>query len=311
MAVPELRPFADEHLDGAAALLAERHERHREAEPLLPPLADPRAELEREWRTEGASGTVALDGGEVVGYLVGHPRVDPAGTHVMSFIAGHASREPELVRDLYAAAAPAWVGAGMSRHFVYVPALDELIDPWFRLSFGGSAVQAMRETAGERPTPVDGVLVRDGEPRDLDAAVALERAMTESMQPAPSFSDYRPDPVEEATEEWLGTWDDTETYKHFVAEREGRVVGHILLYHRPPDLRVPADSIDLAQASTDPAERGTGVGLALTRHAIAWAHEHGYPTMTTDWRMTNLLASRFWPRRGFRPTFLRVQRSIP
>ena len=88
-------------------------------------------------------------------------------------------------------------------------------------------------------------------------------------------------------------------------------MGHILLYRRPPDLRVPVDSIDLAQASTDPAERGTGVGVALTRHAIAWAQEQGYPTMTTDWRMTNLLASRFWPRRGFRPTFIRVQRSIP
>jgi hypothetical protein len=44
---------------------------------------------------------------------------------------------------------------------------------------------------------------------------------------------------------------------------------------------------------------------------LAWAHEHGYGSMTTDWRMTNLLASRFWPKRGFRPTFLRMYRSIP
>jgi hypothetical protein len=33
--------------------------------------------------------------------------------------------------------------------------------------------------------------------------------------------------------------------------------------------------------------------------------------MLTDWRVTNLLASRFWPRRGFRTTFLRLYRSIP
>ena len=74
---------------------------------------------------------------------------------------------------------------------------------------------------------------------------------------------------------------------------------------------MPVDGIDLAGASTEPALRGSGIGLALTHHAIAWAHEHGYPTMTTDWRMTNLLASRFWPRRGFRETFLRLYRSIP
>jgi hypothetical protein len=33
--------------------------------------------------------------------------------------------------------------------------------------------------------------------------------------------------------------------------------------------------------------------------------------MVTDWRETNLLASRFWPKRGFRRTFLRLYRSIP
>ena len=74
MSTVEIVPFADEHLDGAASLLAERHRRHREAEPLLPELTDPRAALEQEWRAEGASGAVARDGGEIVGYVVGHPR---------------------------------------------------------------------------------------------------------------------------------------------------------------------------------------------------------------------------------------------
>ena len=89
------------------------------------------------------------------------------------------------------------------------------------------------------------------------------------------------------------------------------MVGHALLYRRPADLRVPANSIDLADCLTEPDLRGSGVGLALTAHVLTWAHENGYPTMTTDWRMTNMLASRFWPRRGFRETFLRLYRSIP
>ena len=33
--------------------------------------------------------------------------------------------------------------------------------------------------------------------------------------------------------------------------------------------------------------------------------------MVTDWRVTNLLASRFWPQRGFRETFVRLYRHIP
>ena len=93
-------------------------------------------------------------------------------------------------------------------------------------------------------------------------------------------------------DDWRDTWDE-EQYTHFVAERAGRIVGHMLLYRRPPDLRVPRDSIDLANAATEPGVRGSGAGLALTAHVLAWAKEHGYPTMITDWRMTNLEASRF------------------
>jgi GNAT superfamily N-acetyltransferase len=67
----------------------------------------------------------------------------------------------------------------------------------------------------------------------------------------------------------------------------------------------------LSWAATRPDVRGSGAGLALMEATFAWAREHGYETMVTDWRVTNLLSSRFWPRRGFRETFLRLYRSIP
>jgi GNAT superfamily N-acetyltransferase len=305
---PKIVPFGDEHLEGAARLLAERHARHRAVEPLLPDEVDFRAEIEKE--RDELPGVVALDGDEVVGYLVGKGRDDHVGPLVWSFVAGHAVREPELTRDLYAAVAGSWVDAGLTRHFVYVPFLPELVDPWFRLSFGGSAALAAQETSPRSPVEAD-VTVRESTPEDVRAAAELDLLMGESMLPSPSFSYQRLDRQDATVEEWADTWEQPETYRHFVAEREGRIVGHVLLYRRPPDLRVPENSIDLAAASTRPDERGSGVGVALTHHAISWAHEHGYPTMITDWRMTNLLASRFWPKRGFRPTFLRVYRSIP
>jgi ribosomal protein S18 acetylase RimI-like enzyme len=67
----------------------------------------------------------------------------------------------------------------------------------------------------------------------------------------------------------------------------------------------------LTWAVTRPEVRGSGAGVALTEACFAWARERGYETMVTDWRVTNLLASRFWRKRGFRETFLRLYRSIP
>jgi GNAT superfamily N-acetyltransferase len=74
---------------------------------------------------------------------------------------------------------------------------------------------------------------------------------------------------------------------------------------------VPDGNIDLAHAATEPQVRGSGAGLALTAHILRWAHEQGFRSITTDWRSVNLLASRFWPRRGWRETHYRLYRSVP
>jgi GNAT superfamily N-acetyltransferase len=311
MARLELVPFSDEHLEDAARLLAAHHARHRAAEALLPGLADPVAAIEREWREDGASGAFASRRGEPVAYLIAAPlQIHGGPTWMRAGIAGHAVEgDPEVIRDVYAAAAARWVDEGFAKHAVFVPPHDRaLVDAWFTVCFGASAALAIRETGLEEPFD-GGVEIRDGSRDDYDEAARLELEMSASMLPSPSFSDIPLQTHEEVVAEWREG--DAADYQLFVAEREGRVVGHFLLYRRPPDLRVPANSIDLAQASTEPKARGTGVGRALTAHVIRWAHDHDYPVMTTDWRMTNLWASRFWPKRGFRPTFLRLYRSIP
>ena len=307
----EIQPFSDDHLEHAAELLSERHRRHRETEPLLPELSDPLAAVAADWRADDASGVFASRGGEPVGYLIAAPTAVAGTSWMRVWIAGQAIRgDREPMRDLYAAAAQRWVDEGHTRHAVFAPSHDaELVDAWFRLSFGASAIFAIRETGAEEGFD-GGVTIRPGTPDDFPDAARLEIAMSESMVPAPSFSGIVTQSHEEVLAEWREDGD-IDDYEFFVAERDGRIVGHTLLYHRPPDLRVPEGSIDLAQATTEPEARGTGVGRAMTAHVLRWAHEHGHPVMTTDWRMTNLYASRFWPKRGFRPTFLRLYRSIP
>jgi GNAT superfamily N-acetyltransferase len=300
--------FTDEHVDAAAAVLAERHAAHLALEPLLPHRTDFAAQVEKE-REEG-TGAVAVEGGEVVGYLLGNRREDFLGPHIWSHVAGHAVRDPELVRDLYAAAAGRWVEAGLTRHFVFVPAIRQLVEPWLRVTFGISAALAARETSPDEEVG-DGVAVRLSTPEDTPVAAAFDRVLAQHLTEPPSFSFFTLPSEQEYLDEWRNVHGEPE-FTHFVAERDGRPVGHLLLYRRPEgDLRIPPQSIDLANAATDPAERGDGAGVALTNFALRWAYEHGYTTMITDWRMSNLLASRFWPRRGFRETFLRLYRSIP
>ena len=62
---------------------------------------------------------------------------------------GTPSTEPEIVRDLYGAAAAGWVDAGATSHYAIVPATDPaLVDAWFRVGFGKQHVHAIREAPG-------------------------------------------------------------------------------------------------------------------------------------------------------------------
>jgi GNAT superfamily N-acetyltransferase len=312
----DVQPLEDEHLDAAAAVLADRHARHRAAEPLLPEIRDFRAQIERELAYDRAAGVAAFRGDELVAYLVGRVVDDEAvgDTRAVVDFAGCAAAEgaAEAVRDLYAALAARWVAAGCMRHAAAVPASDEpLIDAWLRLAFGVQFVWAVRETA--RLKPVDaGVEIRAGTADDLDAVAALDRLLWEHQARSPSFSGLQVPGHGQFREDWSDLWDDPDLYTHFVAERDGRIVGHAILYRRPAgSLRVPERNIDLSHAVTIPEARRSGIALALTGHVLNWAHEHGYRSMTTDWRSVNLLASRYWPARGFRPQFFRLYRRVP
>ena len=101
-----------------------------------------------------------------------------------------------------------------------------------------------------------------------------------------------------------------------LADVDGRVVSMLVMVDVSKSsmhtgLARPERAAFLGFAATLPEARGTGAGVALTNAGLAWARDQGYPVTVVDWRETNLLASRFWPRRGFRRTFLRLYRSIP
>jgi GNAT superfamily N-acetyltransferase len=190
-----------------------------------------------------------------------------------------------------------------------VPATDpELVDVWFRLAFGCQAVWAVREV-DPLPASFDGTIrpaVRD----DVEAMIDFEEILYEHQMESPSFSEFTTPSRDEIRRDWADAWDGS--YIPFVAELDGEIVAMLGLYRRPEgDLRVPARNIDLAFAATRPGVRGSGAGLALTAHAVDWARAHGFASMTVDWRSVNLLSSRFWPRRGFRPQYLRLYRAIP
>ena len=263
-------------------------------------------------RGQDTVGVVALRDGRAVGYLLGSLRTPPhvSYRYVTVSYAG-AAVDPaletvdgrEVYREMYAAVATQWVAAGCFAHYVCTPAQDRLaVDAWFSLDFGQDNTLAVRDTLPpERMEAASDIEIRRAGPEDIDTAVRLEDGLRRYQAGSPVFVPYPPERqagLPALNEQLLadpaiGCW---------LAYRDGRAVGMQVFAPTPEGwMNLPERSIAVEHAYTEEEERGSGVGMALLRHGLAWAREAGFERCVVDWETPNLLASRFWQRTGFRP----------
>ena len=196
-----------------------------------------------------------------------------------------------------------------------VPAHDAaVVDAWFRLGFGQQHVHAVRDVPDATPLPPPGVTIRAATRADIPRLAELDLELPRHQGQSPVFSSGGMPTLQEAVDDWEESFDD-EGFAYLVAEHEGEVVGAAIgcaleksSSHAP--MTRPDHAGFLGFAAVLPAARGLGAGRALGEAVLTWTRDEGFTSAATDWRATNLLSSRTWPRLGFRPTFLRLHRRL-
>ncbi|MFN8472969.1 MAG: GNAT family N-acetyltransferase [Anaerolineae bacterium] len=321
---PELVPFDNAMLPDAGRLLALRHAHDRAALPTLPSRFEEaavaakavRAALDRPM----AQGFAAVRGDRVVGYCIGDVAlaeiwgrsgwVRPPGCAVGP------DEDAELVRDLYAALGQRWIDLGCFSHYAVVPTSDPaLLQMWYSLSFGIQQVYGLRalDDLGGPGLPLPpGVEIRVAGPDDRTVLADFSDIIWRHQVQAPVWGMMLPETVEDQREGWAELVDEP-GWTVWLAFYEGQPVG-IQGYHPEEEsdeaLIVPEACASLSVAGTREGARGRGVGQAMTRRGLKGVRDAGFRVCLTDWRSTNLLSSRFWPRQGFAPVAYRLNRII-
>jgi GNAT superfamily N-acetyltransferase len=165
------------------------------------------------------------------------------------------------------------------------------------------------------PANAPGLVLRRARRGDIDALARLDVALPEHQALSPVFSRLPLPDLDETRAEYEADFDDPR-FTTFVVERDGAVIGSAIacpveVSSAHGSLALPPGAGFLGFAAVFPEHRGVGAGRVLGEAVLAWARETGRDWVVTDWRMTNLLSSRAWPRLGFRPTFYRLFRAIP
>lgn len=208
-----------------------------------------------------------------------------------------------------------WVKSGSFKHYVLVPGGDtKAMEGWFRLGFGYEQVHGVQTIPSDILLPLlnSDINIRlateedEREVRKISTLIMEHQA--ESPVWAPAFTEDRG----MLQEGYVELMKDPSAY-FWIASRGQDILGFQVFYptqNSDSNMMIPSSCICLGVGATVPYARGLGVGTHLLKHGFDHARTAGYINCMTDWRMTNLEASRLWPKHNFLPYAYRLVRHI-
>jgi GNAT superfamily N-acetyltransferase len=319
----EIVPLVENMIPEAGKLLAQRHKRDRARQPLLParfedPMVATRA-VQVLWQKKFKSGHAAFRDGKMIAYLLGDYTVQPWGRCGYVHLPGYALAEGESVaaiQDLYALVGEDWVRKGIFSHGLYVSAAEaHVIEALFALGFGKERVDALLDlrtlTIPEVEEPAGTAIRRAGKGDNAHLA-GLSEVIFHALADPPYWHPTVPEEWEELYEGW-GELADEKDWTVWMALEKGQALGTVGFtpqVEADTDMLASPRTVYLSVAATKPQARGRGVSTALTWRGLEQARKDGFDICYTNWISPNLLASRFWPRYGFRDVAYRLSKGV-
>jgi len=333
----ELVPFTESMLPDAGRLLAQRHARNRKILPLLPARFEDRQvaakAVEVLWQKKLKNGFAAFRDGKMIAYLIGENMTLQWGRCGYVYLAGYALAEdenPSVIQDLYSLLGESWVKKGCFDHYRYISAADaKVISALFDLGFGKERVDALLDfnmlEIPEVEAPAN-VTIRQAGAGDNAHLGSLSNVIFGALSEAPYWLPKFPEDWDELYDGWSELADDKEWTVWLALENDQRsspvdqqsspadealgTVGFRPEEEADTQMLASPRTMYLSVAATKPQARGRGVSTALTWHGLQRARRDGFEICYTNWISPNLLASRFWPRFGFKDAAYRVSKKI-
>ena len=315
----QFRAITGQDIPSMTRLLMARQERESQLFPFLKNSFLQTGRIAEQLQSLLASGNALGMGvffhGQLVGYLVGTIRIDTrTGRCVVVPYEGAAIAEDqptELIRHLYAEASVPWLDHGCFTHSAFVPlAASRYLEAFSKLSFGMEQVYAVLDLEEYRPfKKAAEVGIRLATEEDSEMMGRMASIISKHQNAAPTFIPVFPEILAEIREGFQRSLQDQDTVV-LLAEKDGEAVGFHMYIAASPSIMAPDRSVQLVVAGTVQGHRRSGIGQSLMDAGCRMMQDKGYRYVTTDWRITNLASSTFWPKCGFRPIAYRMARAI-
>lgn len=322
----KLIPFKREYLPEAARLLSERHLIERKFFPGLSAKFEnyrfSLKVLDAIWNKNYTEGIAAFRAGKLIGYIIGHVNTESIyfGRHTWVDYAGLAlerTENPEFYRYLYAKLAEKWIEYGCFNHFVVIPAGNsQVIDSWLKAGFAYQQVHGLYDLSklklNNNNDNDNNIKIRLATYSDIEDIMRISSLTLKYQTKAPVWAIGLPEEIEELEEGYAELIEDDDS-DLWLAFKDNKLVGFQCFRKLKTDetnMMFPESSIEIVAAGTIAEKRNQGIGSFLTEKGLTHAKKNGIKYCITDWRITNLLSSKYWPQKGFLPFAYRLTRKV-
>lgn len=223
---------------------------------------------------------------------------------------------PEIYRELYASIAEKWLELGCLKHFIIIPAgRKDVIDSWLSSGFAYEQVFGIKKIIKSEINHNEDVEIIKASENEKDDLESISGLILSYQAKSPTYAAALPEMFEEIKQGYGGlvSDDDAHVLLAYRKDNNRELLGFTCGYFDGDDdsnMMVPYKGTELGVAGTNPKFQSNGIGRLLTNRLLNDSLDAGYLHSITDWRITNLKSSVFWPKMGYEAYAYRFVRNI-
>lgn len=307
------------HISHMANLLYDRQKREINHYPFLEnqvfDLSKIKSNLVYIFTQETILGYVAYLGNEMVAYLFAR-KIESRYHGMMAYVPyiGLAIKEEapmDILRFLYKEASQLWLNNNCRYHSVFVPLADyKYKEAFLNLAFHIEQVHACLELEQYMPFEIkEATSIRVAKKDDQSLLGKMSCIISDYQVQSPVYLSIDRDIKEQRRKAFENLVNEDDVIV-FIAGEGNQGLGYFELEYLNQSLMIPNQSIELTVAGVFKEYRNNNVGKSLMNTSVNYLLDHGFKYLMTDWKVTNLAASRFWPKCKFIPLAYRMVREI-
>ncbi len=312
----EIFKFSENYLEHASDLFAKSYMKARENLNILPikyEVKNTILTLLQDFYKEYI-GVVAVENGEVIGYLTGLPISNfkgsqrgiycPEWSHAVMY-----KDRPYVYQELYKEASNMWIQNGCLNHAITIMAHDdEAMNIWFWNGFGLHVVDAVRDLNILPGNFNNDIEIRKFKKEDIEEVVHLYLEYKTYMASSPIYLPL----IQVENAEDINQWLENPDNNLWLGLSNGNIIAIMeVSYKQSNDAQILSDddTVSIGVTYTSENYRGQGITKALLQKVMEEALLKGYKRCAVVFESQNVSGRNFWLK-YFKPACYSVVRKV-